>query len=88
MHLFYPPKICLNVHTEMKMPLDKIFAETVIKVACDMAAWYGYKCLQTPPLNPLMYSGIPMSSNKILTDGILFWYMQLKLNILQLHRYT
>jgi hypothetical protein len=72
------------------MPLDKIltdiiFAKTVIKVECDMTAWYEYQCLQTPPLNSLMYSGIPLSSNKILPDGQLFWYMQLKLNILQQH---
>jgi hypothetical protein len=43
----------------MKMLLDKIltdifFAETVIKIECDMAAWYGYQCLKTSPLNPLM----------------------------------
>jgi hypothetical protein len=35
------------------MPLDKIltdivFAEIVIEVECDMAAWYGYQRLQTP----------------------------------------
>jgi hypothetical protein len=74
----------------MKMPLDKIltdiiFAETVIRVESDMVAGYGYQCQQTPPLNPLMYNEIIMSSNKILTDGQLFWYMQLKLNMFQQH---
>jgi hypothetical protein len=73
LHVHTPPCDSLDEHTEMKMPLDKIltdiiFAETAIKVECDMVARYGCQCLQTPPLNLLMYSEIMMSSNKILTD--------------------